>query len=177
LQWARTPRQILNTAAPNILLHALRTTAKDKSEISSASITEFVRPLRVLAAEDNAVNASVLKGMLEKLGHRVVICTDGAAAVATFIKTTPRFDVVLLDFQMPVMDGIQACVKIRAIEREQQLTRTPIIALTAHAFDEQRQQCLDAGMDNYLSKPISLAALSTALAHYQLPAKQNLHSK
>ena len=161
----------------NILLHALHTTTADKTEKNSASISEFVRPLRVLAAEDNAVNASVLKGMLEKLGHRVTICTDGAAAVATFAKTTPHFDIVLLDFQMPVMDGLQACLKMRAIEREQQLPRTPIFALTAHAFDEQRQQCLDAGMDNYLSKPISLAALSVALTPFQLPVKQSQHHK
>jgi CheY-like chemotaxis protein len=141
---------------------------------ATAAVAEFLRPLRVLAAEDNAVNASVLKGMLEKLGHRPVFCKDGAAAVATFDKNTPRFDVVLLDYQMPIMDGLEACRRIREIERTQKLPHTPIIALTAHAFEDQRQQCLNAGMDNYLSKPISLAALGAALRPYQTPPNRNI---
>lgn len=144
-----------------------------KPAIGTAAVAEFLRPLRVLAAEDNAVNASVLKGMLEKLGHRPVFCKDGAAAVVAFGKTAPRFDVVLLDYQMPIMDGLEACRRIRAIERTQKLPHTPVIALTAHAFEDQRQQCLDAGMDSYLSKPISLVALGAALRPYQTAPTRN----
>jgi signal transduction histidine kinase/CheY-like chemotaxis protein len=141
----------------------------------NAAVTEFVRPLRVLVAEDNVVNASVLKGMLEKLGHRPAFCKDGAAAVVAFGKASPRFDIVILDYQMPVMDGLEACRRIREIERNQHLARTPIIALTAHAFEDQRQQCLEAGMDHYLSKPISMAALGAALRPYQFAASRTIH--
>lgn len=154
-----------------LLAHKLRSTEMPSP---SAAISEFIRPLRVLAAEDNAVSASVLKGMLEKLGHRAVFCGDGAAAVTAFNKTAQSFDVILLDYQMPVMDGLQAARKIRSIEQEQKLGRIPIIALTAHAFEEQRKQCLAAGMDSYLSKPISLATLSATLRPYQVAASQNL---
>lgn len=159
--------------------HQLRTLLSQqlrsvKPDTSTAAITEFLRPLRVLAAEDNAVSASVLKGMLEKLGHRAVFCSDGAAAVIAFSKAAPKFDVLLLDYQMPIMDGLHATRKIRSIEQEQNQSRTPIIALTAHAFEEQRKQCLDAGMDSYLSKPISLTKLATALRPYQLAASPNI---
>jgi len=122
------------------------------------------RTLAVLAAEDNAVNAAVLKAMLDKLGHRAQFCKDGAVALAAFEKN--RFDVVLLDYQMPVMDGLEACARMRALERAHQRPPTPIIALTAHAFEEQRQRCLAAGMDGYLSKPITMATLKNALAPY-----------
>ena len=163
----------------SILLHALRdsSTENNVSEPHKSAVAEFVRPLRVLAAEDNAVNLSVLKGMLEKLGHRVQTCGDGAAAVTAFIKNSNRFDVIILDLQMPLMDGLEACAKIRTIERDQQLPRTPIVALTAHAFEEQREQCLNAGMDDYLSKPISMAALASALRplQQQRPALLNRH--
>jgi signal transduction histidine kinase/CheY-like chemotaxis protein len=130
-------------------------------------VAEFVRPLRVLVAEDNVVNASVLKGMLEKLGHRPIFCKDGASAVSSFSKASPRFDVVILDYQMPVMDGLEACRRIRDLEGTHRLSHTPIIALTAHAFEDQRQQCLEAGMDHYLSKPISMTVLGAALRPYQ----------
>ncbi len=115
--------------------------------------------LDILLAEDNAVNQALAARMLEKLGHRVVIAGTGREALA---KLNGRpFDVVLMDVQMPEMDGFAATAAIRKQERGSHL---PIIALTAHAMSGDRQLCLDAGMDAYISKPIDFRELRQILA-------------
>jgi CheY-like chemotaxis protein len=119
-----------------------------------------LRPLRVLVAEDNVVNQTVAKRMLEKRGYRVTLSADGAAAVAAF--ETEPFDIVLMDVQMPVMDGLEATRAIRARERGG-ATRVPIIAMTANAMIDDRKTCLQAGMDGYVSKPVSAEQLTAAI--------------
>jgi two-component system, sensor histidine kinase and response regulator len=108
--------------------------------------------LRVLLAEDNAVNRVVASRLLEKQGHHVAIATTGREALVALRRE--HYDVVLMDVQMPDMDGFEATRAIRAMEqhtgRHQQ-----IIALTAHAMIGDRERCLEAGMDAYLAKPIS----------------------
>jgi CheY-like chemotaxis protein len=107
--------------------------------------------LRLLAAEDNRVNQRLLVGLLEKEGHEVTLVEDGAAAVARSAET--KFDLVLMDVQMPVMDGLEATRQIRL--REQQTgEHLPIVALTAHAMKGDRERCLEAGMDAYVAKPL-----------------------
>jgi two-component system, sensor histidine kinase and response regulator len=109
------------------------------------------RSLRVLLAEDNAVNRRVAEAMLARHGHEVVTAEDGREAIAEWRRGV--FDLVLMDVQMPETDGISATVAIRA-EESAAGPRVPIVALTAHAMESDRQRCLEAGMDGYLTKPI-----------------------
>jgi two-component system sensor histidine kinase/response regulator len=109
-------------------------------------------PRRVLLAEDNAVNQRVASGILQKAGHTVTITNNGRAALEALVGST--FDVVLMDMQMPEMGGAEAMAEIRAAERSTG-THIPVIALTAHAMKGDREICLKAGADGYLSKPIA----------------------
>jgi CheY-like chemotaxis protein/HPt (histidine-containing phosphotransfer) domain-containing protein len=106
---------------------------------------------RVLLAEDNEVNRLLVHTQIESQGWSIASVEDGRAALE--ILSREPFDVVLMDVQMPVMDGFEATRALRNIEREAKLRRTPVIGLTAHALREDRQRCLDAGMDDYLAKP------------------------
>ncbi len=118
-------------------------------------------PLRILLAEDNAVNQRLARHLLEKKGHTVITAQDGLEALAVLEKQT--VDLILMDVQMPGMDGVAATRVIRARERSggQHL---PIVALTAHAMSCDRDYCLDAGMDDYLTKPIRAEALHRVLS-------------
>ncbi len=136
----------------------------------SDNVVELAQPLNILVAEDNIVNIAVLKSMLKQLGHRSTFCENGEAVLATYCKSPQRFDVILMDCEMPVLDGFSATRAIRAFEHQQGTMSIPIIALTAHAFREQQAKCLEAGMDRYLSKPITLATLTAVLQQYQRSA-------
>jgi len=115
------------------------------------------RSLRILLAEDNPINQTVAIRMLEKSGHRVVAVLDGLQALQMLEKES--FDLVLMDVQMPNMDGIEATLAIRARERYSG-RRVPIIAMTAHAMKGDAERCRDAGMDAYISKPVHADELS-----------------
>jgi CheY-like chemotaxis protein/HPt (histidine-containing phosphotransfer) domain-containing protein len=118
------------------------------------------RPLRILLAEDNIVNQRVSTAFLQKQGHLVRVVSDGRSALAA-IEAEP-FDLVLMDVQMPEMDGLEATTAIR--RREAALGRhTPILALTAHAMKGDRERCLAAGMDGYLAKPLRADVLRRAI--------------
>jgi PAS domain S-box-containing protein len=128
---------------------------------AASSAPPAVTPRRVLVVEDNAVNQLVLQTMLGKLGHEVDIAENGADAVA--LAAMGPYDVIFMDCQMPVMDGYAATKAIRALSNG--AATTPIVALTASAMPEDRQRCLNAGMDAYLSKPIKQSDLVDAIAH------------
>jgi CheY-like chemotaxis protein len=115
--------------------------------------------LRILLAEDNAVNRKVASILLGKQGHCVLEVDNGQEAVAAFARE--RFDVILMDVQMPVMDGFEATAAIRAYEKRAG-GRTPIIALTAHAMKGDRERCLTSGMDDYVTKPLRTPELMAA---------------
>jgi CheY-like chemotaxis protein len=118
------------------------------------------RCLSVQVAEDNAVNQKLITRILEKQGYAVVLADDGTSALAALERQC--FDVVLMDVQMPKMDGFQATAAIR--ERERQTgDHQPVIALTAHAMTGDREKCLAAGMDDYLSKPLKAHELHVAI--------------
>jgi two-component system, sensor histidine kinase and response regulator len=119
---------------------------------------------RILLAEDNIVNQRVASGVLEKLGHKVDVVANGADAVAAW--RTGRYHLILMDCQMPVMDGYQATREIRACEVAEGKRRTPVVALTADAMQGSDKLCIDAGMDGYLSKPIDRAKLAQTLAKH-----------
>jgi CheY-like chemotaxis protein len=118
---------------------------------------------RVLLVEDNLVNQKVAQKFVERLGCSVEIAHDGAEAVAACARE--RFDLILMDMEMPVMDGTTATQRIRALETPLG-RRTPIVALTANALSEQIERCLNAGMDDFLSKPIEAARLREVFARF-----------
>jgi PAS domain S-box-containing protein len=120
------------------------------------------RSLRILLAEDHPVNQVVATHMLERLGHRAVVASDGRAALAAM--ESGVFDMVLMDLQMPVMDGFEALAAIRDRERFAPAPRVRVVALTAHALVGDRERCLAAGFDGYLAKPIRGDDLARALA-------------
>ncbi len=121
------------------------------------------RELHILLAEDNVANQRVACGILEKAGHSVVIAETGKYAMTLFDEQP--FDVILMDVQMPEMDGFEATAAIRKQERSTG-THTPIIAMTAHAMSGDRERCLGAGMDDYITKPIRASILLDLLNEY-----------
>jgi CheY-like chemotaxis protein len=129
----------------------------------------LLRSLRVLLVEDNAVNRLIATRLLEKLGHQVVTAENGRIAVEV-VQREP-FDVVLMDVQMPEMDGIEATRTIRRWERFAG-GRVPIVALTAHAMRGDEVRCLECGMDGYLTKPIDRKQLQEHLAR-SLPVRND----
>jgi CheY-like chemotaxis protein len=123
--------------------------------------------MSILVAEDNEINALIARALLTKMGHRPTIVASGAAAYDSWAAAraagTP-YDLILMDVHMPVSDGIEGSRRIRAAEAAQDAPRTPIVALTANAFAEDREACLQAGMDGYLIKPLDREQLAAALA-------------
>jgi PAS domain S-box-containing protein len=138
-------------AAANRAAAALRGPAGDSPQL---------RRLHVLVAEDNGVNQRLAIGLLERLGHRVTVVGSGSEAVS--VCHNQAFDLVLMDVQMPVMDGLEATRRIRAREAGTS-QHLPIIAMTAHALVGDRERCLAAGMDDYVSKPIRTPSLEAAI--------------
>jgi CheY-like chemotaxis protein len=134
--------------------------AHEPAAAAAPSIALTAHGLRILAAEDNAVNQLVLKTLLGSMGVEASIVDNGALAVAAWAPA--RWDLILMDVQMPVMDGVDATRAIRALEAGG--PRTPIFALTANAMAHQNSEYLAAGMDGHLAKPIELARLFEVLA-------------
>jgi signal transduction histidine kinase/DNA-binding response OmpR family regulator len=118
----------------------------------SITPTRAAHRLRVLVAEDNPVNQKLAQHLLERRGHTSILVTNGREAVE--LTRRDRFDLVLMDLQMPEMDGFEATAAIRGLERQTGQPRVPIVALTAHAMQGDRRRCLDADMDGYVAKPI-----------------------
>jgi signal transduction histidine kinase/CheY-like chemotaxis protein/HPt (histidine-containing phosphotransfer) domain-containing protein len=127
---------------------------------TAASPQKLPRTLRVLVAEDNPVNQKTVVGMLKKMGHSARVAVNGQEALA--LLANEAFDLVLMDVQMPLMDGLTASRLIREHEKGSG-SRVPIIAMTAHAMKTYEQQCLEAGMDGYLSKPANSRQLESAI--------------
>lgn len=122
--------------------------------------------LKVLLAEDNAVNQLVMSEYAEILGCEMSVAENGLDAVAQF--DGGSFDVVLMDCQMPELDGFGACRRIRELEQEGGMTRTPVIAVTANAYESDRTACIDAGMDDVVTKPCSLDEFAAKLEQWAL---------
>ena len=131
--------------------------------ITRHTLREQRRQLRILLAEDNVVNQTLAMRLLAKLGHHVEVANNGEEALA--LHAAGRFDAILMDVQMPVMGGFEATAEIRGREAAG-MPHTPIIAMTAHAMKGDRERCLQAGMDGYLSKPVHAPDLVEVLIHH-----------
>jgi CheY-like chemotaxis protein/HPt (histidine-containing phosphotransfer) domain-containing protein len=162
---ARVPKPV----KPSHLLETIQTLfrrqeaaggKRSAKEVLLVAQEDAVPPLRILVAEDNPVNQRVVRHMLEKQGHRVRL--EGSGAEALDALGQEAFDLVFMDVQMPGMDGLEATGELR--KREQGTgRRTPVVALTAHAMKGDRERCLQAGMDDYVTKPLSADALRRAI--------------
>jgi signal transduction histidine kinase/ActR/RegA family two-component response regulator len=136
---------------------------------SAAPLQKEKKQLRILLAEDNAVNQKIACHVLEKQGHHVTVAADGRQALSALDQGP--FDVVLMDVQMPEMDGFETTGAIRARERGTG-RHLPIIAMTAHAMQGDRERCIAAGMDSYISKPLEIKELIELLEKFSEAAQQ-----
>jgi protein-histidine pros-kinase len=171
----RIAARLLKPAKQSLLLdHIMRImvgTTHDRTpaapvEPAPAGAEPAAETLDVLLAEDNPVNVKFALKVLERAGHRVVVAGNGREAVELW--SSKPFDLILMDVQMPEMDGLEATRAIRAAEKERgandSARRTPIIAMTANAMAGDREICLDAGMDGYVTKPVKRESLFEELS-------------
>ncbi|MDX1493433.1 MAG: response regulator [Longimicrobiales bacterium] len=148
-------KPVRETALRNTLTQALAgriSQAAAPRKVAPSPATGSEAGLRILIAEDNEINQLVLRGILERRGHDLTVVDDGAEAVKELERG--HFDLVLMDVEMPEMDGLEATRTIRRMEAGAKNGHTPIVAVTAHALEGDRERCLEAGMDDYLSKPV-----------------------
>jgi two-component system, sensor histidine kinase and response regulator len=160
---------LLKPVTKSMLVDTLVNIFAEKVEEEAASAVESgkdakrLRGLRILLAEDNEINQQIAVELLQAVGATIDVANHGREAVDKLFKNGNAYDVVLMDLQMPEMDGYQATTKIRSDQRFAQL---PIIAMTAHATTEERQRCLDAGMNDHVSKPIDPSLLYETLSRF-----------
>ncbi len=170
---ADVTRTILKPFRRSTLHEALREClgeAKDKRFAEAEVPTrEGLVALRILLAEDNVVNQRLTSRLLEKMGHIVTIAGNGQIALQ--LLALEDFDLVAMDMQMPVMDGLEATEKIRASEKKSG-RHVAIVAMTANAFEEDRERCRQAGMDGYIAKPVSSKSIETEIARV-MAAREN----
>ena len=124
----------------------------------------------ILIAEDNPVNQMVAQGLLKKRGYRLRVVNNGALALTEYLRAPAAIQLILMDCEMPEMDGFEATRQIRQWERSQGLPAVPIIALTAHIFDEYRQRGMDAGMQDFIGKPLDVQLLYSTLEQFLPPS-------
>jgi CheY-like chemotaxis protein len=153
--------------APAIVL--LPPPSRDPPILRQKTTVPDVRSLRVLVAEDNAVNQLLVKRMFEKIGCQIDLAGNGREAVK--MASESPYDIIFMDCSMPELDGYEATAVVRASEVGKR--RTPIIALTANAMLEDRERCLTAGMDDHLSKPVSMDDIRRALKRWVVDEQNN----
>jgi CheY-like chemotaxis protein len=125
--------------------------------------------LMILLVEDNLLNQRIVTFSLKKFNHEVVIANNGVEAIEHFSER--KFDVILMDIMMPVMDGLEATIKIREIEIKNRIEkRTPIIALTANTMDNDRDKCISYGMDEFMAKPFDIEKLNSIFDELKIPS-------
>ena len=139
---------------------------KPEEAINLEEANADISGLKLLLVEDNELNAEIAEIILKDHGAKVTLATDGSQAVNIFEKSQQGgFDAILMDVMMPVMNGLMATQKIRGMEREDAKT-IPIIAMTANAFKEDEQKCIEAGMNAHLVKPLHIKKVIATLAYF-----------
>lgn len=164
---------LMARAQTNIRTAANALGKADRSADASAPKDAHVFDIDILVAEDNIVNQMVIRSMLEKYGCRVSIAGNGLECVERYQRQRP--DIILMDVSMPELDGIGATKRIRGIE-EATGAHTPIIGVTAHAMKEDKDRCLNAGMDDYMSKPVKQQILEEKIRSWAFPQEQTAAS-
>ena len=149
---------MVDNATPSLLVQGVKVLIVDDNDTNS------VKSLHILLVEDNQVNQKVATRLLQKRGHRVALAASGEEALHSLAQHS--FDLVLMDVHMPGMDGIEATIAMREKEKSTG-HHQPVIAMTALAMKGDRERCIAAGMDGYLSKPIDLKKLDEVLAIYE----------
>jgi PAS domain S-box-containing protein len=134
----------------------------ETSPLAAPLLISPQRRLSTLVVEDEPINQQILKAILTKLGHKTQVVSDGYSALE-LLENNPAFDVILMDVQMPEMDGLETTRKIRTLPRLHKTRNIPIVALTAYAMAGDREKCMEAGMNFYLSKPVDVKTLATTL--------------
>jgi CheY-like chemotaxis protein len=132
---------------------------------TSGNLDSSLSGFNILLAEDNVVNQKVAKRVLTHLGYQADIVNNGVEAIKAIIEKS--YDLILMDIQMPEMDGLETAKYIRKQESESQLPPITIVAMTANATDDDQNLCRDAGMNDYISKPIQIDKLKNLLQHYE----------
>ena len=154
--------RILKVTLLEELAHVRRIQADHPQDDKRA---ETLSPMRILVAEDHHLSQKVVRGMLSRLGMQAVTVDNGEDAVNQ--AKEQAFDIILMDCEMPLMNGFEATRAIRQWEQENQRPPIPIIALTAHIMDEHKERSLECGMNDYLAKPIELSELRDMLIQWQ----------
>ncbi len=159
-------QQLLKTITGSLQKNAVNKTGP--SFLTRHSIRESERSLNILLAEDNPINQKLAVRLIQRMGHKVSIALNGRQALEAI--ETEKFDIILMDVQMPEMDGLEATQAIRTKESLIGRPRIPIIAITAHAMAGDRDRCLEAGMDGYVSKPLNAQELFEIIENIELHA-------
>ena len=147
------------------------------AETAASAASARVRRMEtfsILVAEDNAVNQTIIEAMLKQLGHNIRLVGTGSAALETLVRES--FDLVLMDCNMPEMDGLEATRELRAGAAGRRNVDLPVIALTANAMDGDRERCMAAGMNDFLAKPVTIAALRAAIDRVCAARKQEVRA-
>ena len=160
-----TVESSLNEGSKFTVVLPLKETTKKPKVILHNDVDISVKRMRVLIAEDNKANQVIIKLMLEKQGHEVCIVNNGEDAIKEITQKLilDYYDLILMDVSMPIKDGITATKELRSLG-----VRLPIIAITAHAMETEKKSCLDAGMNDFISKPIRSIELTQLLASIDL---------
>ncbi|MFT2090552.1 ATP-binding protein [Paraglaciecola sp. 2405UD69-4] len=151
-------------------IEAMKSKAVPEADISKPLAKTIKKASKVLVVEDNEINQVVVIELLKQMQLKAVACGNGLEAISAL--SNSQFDIVVMDCQMPVMDGFEATQKIRSGESGESVKDIPIIALTANAMKGDREKCLSVGMTDYVSKPLDIDKLATTIQKYITPANQ-----
>jgi signal transduction histidine kinase/CheY-like chemotaxis protein len=165
-QSVKTSHPQKNNSAPSVVTRNTR--VNEEVFDGDTPSTAAKRGFEILVAEDFALNQDVVRLMLADTVFNPVFANNGQEAVNLFTENPDRFGLILMDISMPIMDGYEACAKILEHERAQNRPHTPIIALTGHALKHDRERCLEAGMNAYLTKPVKQIELIESLEHWTM---------
>jgi signal transduction histidine kinase/CheY-like chemotaxis protein len=161
----------------NDLLTSLDKAFSFNNFLHTSTIKSIISKKHILLAEDNPINQKVALALLKRQGYQITFANDGAAAVALYVAQSDLFNIILMDLEMPKMGGIEATKQIRTWEKQNKKNPVPIIALTAHAFNEFRDNCLSSGMNDFLTKPLRAEMLYETIERWSKQQTNNSNQK